>query len=88
MLTRFHNDTIVDEPYEAEYSFGTFVVLVFVKHQTHLQYMCTEGIPHDTMVAILFQTCKKALTLLLQDNCVGVELFSYRNAFFCYKKFV
>lgn len=38
MLTRFHNDTIVDGPYEVEYSFGTFVVLVFVKSDSFAAY--------------------------------------------------
>ena len=54
---------------------------------------------HDVMVAILvfqnnktaamlvFQNNKTAAMLVFQTNPVGVELFSYVNAFFCSHKF-
>ena len=40
------------------------------------------------MVAILvFQSNETVAMLVYQDNPVGVELFSYLNAFFCSNKF-
>ena len=43
---------------------------------------------HDVMVAILvFQNNKTAVMLVYQTSPVGVELFSYVNAFFCSHKF-
>ena len=43
---------------------------------------------HDIMAAILvFQNNETAAMLVYQDNPVGVELFSYANAFFCSNKF-
>ena len=39
---------------------------------------------HDVTAAILvFQNNKTAAMLVYQDNPVGIELFSYVNAFFC-----
>ena len=43
---------------------------------------------HDVTAAILvFQNDETAAMLVYQDNPVGVELFSYANAFFCSNKF-
>ena len=40
------------------------------------------------MAAILvFQNNEKAAMLVFQTSPVGVELFSYANAFFCLSKF-
>ena len=42
---------------------------------------------HDVMVAILVsQNNETAAMILSQTNPVGVELFSYANAFFCSNK--
>ena len=51
-----------------------------------------DGIPykvfsHDVTTAILvFQNNKSAAMLVSQTNPVGVELFSYAHAFFCFNK--
>ena len=43
---------------------------------------------HDVTAAILvFQNNKTAAMLVYQTNPVGVELFSYVNASFCFNKF-
>ena len=43
---------------------------------------------HDVTAAILVsQNNKTAAMLVFQTNPVGVELFSYANAFFCSDKF-
>ena len=43
---------------------------------------------HDVTTAILvFQNNKTAAMLVFQTNPVGVELFSYVNASFCFNKF-
>ena len=43
---------------------------------------------HDVTAAILvFQNNETAAMLVFQTNPVGVELFSYANAFFCSHKF-
>ena len=43
---------------------------------------------HDVTAAILvFQNNKTAAMLVFQTNPVGVEFFSYVNAFFCSHKF-
>ena len=43
---------------------------------------------HDVTVAkLVFQKYKIAAMLVFQTNPVGVELFSYANAFFCSNKF-
>ena len=43
---------------------------------------------HDVTAAILvFQNNETAAMLVSQTSPVGVELFSYANAFFCYNKF-
>ena len=43
---------------------------------------------HDVTAAILVsQNMKTAAMLVFQTNPVGVELFSYANAFFCSNKF-
>ena len=43
---------------------------------------------HNVTAAILvFQNNKTAAMLVFQTNPVGVELFSYVNAFFCSHKF-
>ena len=43
---------------------------------------------HDVIVAILVpHNNKTAAMLVSQTNPVGVELFSYANAFFCSHKF-
>ena len=43
---------------------------------------------HDVMAAILVtQNNETAAMLVSQTNPVGVELFSYANAFFCSKIF-
>ena len=43
---------------------------------------------HDVMAAILvFQNIEMAAKWVAQTNPVGVELFSYANAFICSTKF-
>ena len=43
---------------------------------------------HDVMAAIfVFQNNETAAMLVSQTSPVGVELFSYVNAFFCSNKF-
>ena len=43
---------------------------------------------HDVTAAMLVsQNYKTAAILVSQTNPVGVELFSYANAFFCFNKF-
>ena len=43
---------------------------------------------HDVTAAILvFQNKETAAMLVYQENPLGVELFSYVNAFFCPNKF-
>ena len=43
---------------------------------------------HDVTTAILvFQNNETAAKLVYQVDSVGVELFSYANAFFCSNKF-
>ena len=43
---------------------------------------------HDVTAAILVsQNNETAAMLVSQTSPVGVELFSYANAFFCYNKF-
>ena len=43
---------------------------------------------HDVTAAILvFQNNQRAAMLVSQNSPVGVELFSYANAFFCSNKF-
>ena len=43
---------------------------------------------HDVTAAILvFQNNKTAAMLVYQTSPVGIELFSYVNAFFCSNKF-
>ena len=43
---------------------------------------------HDVTVAILVsQKNETAFRLVSQTSPLGVELFSYANAFFCYNKF-
>ena len=43
---------------------------------------------HDVMAAILVsQNSETAAMLVSQTNPLGVELFSYANAFFCSNKF-
>ena len=52
---------------------------------------CTEAyrvFSHDVTAAILvFQNNEMVAMLVAQTNPVGVELFSYANAFFCSNKF-
>ena len=43
---------------------------------------------HDVTAAILvFQNNETAAMLVYQVDAVGIELFSYANAFFCSNKF-
>ena len=43
---------------------------------------------HDVTAAILvFQNNETVAMLVFQTNPVGVKLFSYTNAFFCFNKF-
>ena len=41
---------------------------------------------HITEVILVFQTNKMMAMLVYEENTVGVELFSYVNAFFCSSK--
>ena len=41
---------------------------------------------HVTEVILVFQTNKMMAMLVYKENPVGVELFSYVNAFFCSSK--
>ena len=51
--------------------------------------MCLYGVfSHDVTAAILVsQNNETAAMLVSQAGPVGVELFSYANAFFCFNKF-
>ena len=49
---------------------------------------CYRVFSHDVTAAILvFQNNETAAMLVFQTSPVGVELFSYANAFFCSNKF-
>lgn len=47
------------------------LLCLFLYNQTHLRHMRTVGIPHDTMVAILFQNSKKALMFAVTSQLCG-----------------
>ena len=66
-------------------------------NKTRVKYACNKWpyihrdiivFSHDVKVALLvFQNNETAAMLVFQTNPVGVELFSYVNAFFCSNKF-
>ena len=61
---------------------GSLYLLSLLKRQLYRVYS------HDVTAAILVsQNNETAAMLVFQTNPVGVELFSYANAFFCSNKF-
>ena len=49
---------------------------------------CNRAFSHDVTAAILvFQNNKTTAMFVSQTSPVGVDLFSYENAFFCFNKF-
>ena len=61
---------------------GVILLIIIVIEESYRVFS------HDVTAAILVsQNNKTAAMLVFQTNPVGVELFSYANAFFCSNKF-
>ena len=55
---------------------------------TDIRFLWYRVFSHDVTAAILVsQNNETAAMLVSQTSPVGVELFSYANAFFCFNKF-
>ena len=68
-------------------SFGIFCVLRLPNHFV-LAGANNRVFSHDVTAAILVsQNNETAAMLVSQTNPLGVEFFSYANAFFCFNKF-
>ena len=71
--------------------FSSSAVSVVSENIIHVCHSITKSyrvFSHDVTAAILVsQNNETAAMLVSQTSPVGVELFSYANAFFCYKKF-